>query len=152
LVKVGIDIVETPTVVWYSLEKQMNTLDIPQANERPHRIHQTEPVEVYYMAYNDTIQATTAQYVAKKVGVMQRFQGDVASGLAALENDTDMVDDMQSQVVTRDHFEGDISVDDLPPLPQPRGLEMTLPRVRIEKPAITIEDIHNNQVQQLAFF
>lgn len=118
LVKVGIDIVETPTIIWYSLEKQMNTLDVPQANERPHRIHQTEAVEVYYLAYNDSVQAETAQYIAKKVGVMQRFQGDIQTGLAALENTADMIDDMQKAVVDdRPHFESDLDLIDLPELP-----------------------------------
>lgn len=116
LVKVGIDLVETPTVIWYSLEKQMNTLEIPQANERPHRIHQTEAVEVYYFGYNETVQAETAQYVAKKVGVMQRFQGDIQTGLAALEVEADLVDDIQKLVADREHYESDVSVDDLPPL------------------------------------
>jgi hypothetical protein len=116
LVKVGVNIIETPTIIWYSLEKQMNTLEIPQANERPHRIHQTQPVEVYYLGYDQTVQAETATYIAKKVGVMQRFQGDVRSGLVALEDEADLVSELQDVVSTQQHFESDLSLDELPEL------------------------------------
>jgi hypothetical protein len=130
----------------------MNTLDIPQANERPHRIHQTESCEVYYFGYNDTCQAATAQYVAKKVGVMARFQGDVKTGLAALEDEVDMVDGMQVIVSHREHYESDISVDDLPPLPErSSGLILDIPKPKVN-PQITNEKIHSGQVQQLTFF
>ena len=151
LVKVGVDIVETPTVIWYSVLRNVNSLDINQANERPHRIHQTEPVEVYYLAYNSTIQAQAAQYVAIKLGVMQKFQGDVRAGLSVLEGEADIIDDVHGETANKNVLESDVNLDDLPGLPEVDVVAVPNSRV-VEYVPISYEDIHEGKLTQMSLF
>jgi hypothetical protein len=120
LVKVGVDIVSTPEVLWYSLYRSINTLDVPQANQRPHRPHQLEPVRVVYMGCQDTVQSRDAGYVAEKVKVMQIFQGDAPNGLAMLETVSTFQDLLQREISEQSGdywFESELKLTDLPPIP-----------------------------------
>jgi len=90
---------------------------MPQANRRSYRLHQTKDVEIYYLAYNKTAQADAMVRIAKKLKAQQQLQGDVASGLAKLQNEDDFVDDIQAIVSDHQHHETEIELSDLPELP-----------------------------------
>jgi hypothetical protein len=54
--------------------------------------------------------------LAKKVGAAQTLHGDVQQGLAALLGEQDFVSKLQDIVISTEHFESDLSLDDLPEL------------------------------------
>ena len=85
-----------------------------QANQRSWRIGQTEPVQVYYLAYDRTPQAWAMHRIAKKLAAAQTLQGDVRQELAALLGGEDVVSRLQEATISVDHFESDLSLEDLP--------------------------------------
>jgi hypothetical protein len=114
LVKEGIDLLECPTFVW--MYGEMNTYLVQQANRRSWRPGQENDVHIYYLAYNNTPQAERMHRLAKKVGAAQTLHGDVQQGLAALLGEQDFVSKLQNIVVSTEHFESDMTIDDLPEL------------------------------------
>ena len=65
LVQTGLDLVEFPTICWYETDYSVYTMR--QASRRSWRIGQTQPVQVVFMAYRNTLQADALQLVAKKL-------------------------------------------------------------------------------------
>ena len=57
LVQTGLDLVDFPTIVW--LETDYSVYTMRQASRRSWRIGQTQPVQVVFMAYRNTLQADT---------------------------------------------------------------------------------------------
>jgi hypothetical protein len=114
LVMVGIDLLETPTLVWFTAE--YNIYVVQQANHRSLRIGQTEDVHVYYLAYDRTPQAFAMHRIAKKLAAAQTLQGDVRQGLAALLGEEDFVSRLQDATIANEHYESELTIDDLPPL------------------------------------
>ncbi|MCB9010119.1 MAG: hypothetical protein H6656_22565, partial [Ardenticatenaceae bacterium] len=53
-VETGIDLLDFPTIVWMAIDYSVYT--VLQASRRSWRIGQTEPVKVYFFAYEETIQ------------------------------------------------------------------------------------------------
>ncbi len=150
LVAEGINIIECPTIIW--LQHDFNIYRMPQANRRPYRFTQTKPVKIFYLAFNETPQAEAFSYIAEKLAAQQALQGDIKNGLAALETERDFVSELQDQVSSQKHFESDLSIDDLPELPEPNGIQkekiiLELPKVELAN--ITIATTANGQ---MAFF
>jgi hypothetical protein len=73
-VETGIDLLDFPTLVWMSIDYSVYT--VLQASRRSWRIGQTEPVRVYYFAYEETIQEDALHLVAAKVAAALRVNGD----------------------------------------------------------------------------
>lgn len=73
-VETGIDLLDFPTIVWMAIDYSVYT--VLQASRRSWRIGQTEPVKVYYFAYEDTIQEDALHLVAAKVAAALRVNGD----------------------------------------------------------------------------
>ena len=65
LVQTGLDLVEFPTICWYETDYSVYTMR--QASRRSWRIGQTQPVQVVFMAYRNTLQADALKLVAKKL-------------------------------------------------------------------------------------
>jgi hypothetical protein len=105
---------ELPTLVWFTAE--YNIYVVQQANRRSWRIGQTEPVHVYYLAYDRTPQAYAMHRIAKKLAAAQTLQGDVRQGLAAILGEEDFVSRLQDATIHTEHYESELSIDDLPPL------------------------------------
>jgi hypothetical protein len=161
LVMVGIDLLETPTLVWFTAE--YNVYVVQQANHRSLRIGQTEDVHVYYLAYDRTPQAYAMYRIAKKLAAAQTLQGDVRQGLAALLGEEDCVSRLQDATIHNEHYESEMSIDDLPPLvsfaPESlfrasRGKDV---QVKVQtnghacvRAMVHVEDLR--QVQQLSLF
>jgi hypothetical protein len=152
LVKEGIDILECPTIAWYGVE--YSTYLIPQANARSRRIGQTKDVRVYYLANNETPQAEAMHHVALKLGAAQTLQGDIRSGLAELLGEPDFVSRLQAATVATEHYESQLTLDDLPPLtvfaPAPKP-EPPRP-VRAQTDRIVAIQIDPTTYQQLSLF
>jgi hypothetical protein len=73
-VETGIDLLDFPTLVWMAIDYSVYT--VLQASRRSWRIGQTEPVKVYFFAYEETIQEDALHLVAAKVAAALRVNGD----------------------------------------------------------------------------
>ncbi|MEZ4641609.1 MAG: DUF6094 domain-containing protein [Chloroflexota bacterium] len=84
-VETGIDLLDFPTIVWMAIDYSVYT--VLQASRRSWRIGQTRPVQVYYFAYEETIQEDALRLVAAKVAAALRVNGDTVGddGLADLD-------------------------------------------------------------------
>ena len=88
LVQTGLDLVEFPTICWYETDYSVYTMR--QASRRSWRIGQTEPVQVVFMAYRNTLQADALKLVAKKLQSSLAVEGELPEdGLAAYGDDGD---------------------------------------------------------------
>ena len=88
LVQTGLDLVEFPTICWYETDYSVYTMG--QASRRSWRIGQTQPVQVVFMAYRNTLQADALKLVAKRLQSALAVEGELpAEGLAAYGDDGD---------------------------------------------------------------
>ncbi|WP_209124492.1 DEAD/DEAH box helicase [Alkalihalobacillus sp. BA299] len=95
LVKVGLDLLCTPTLIFYQFDWSLFTMN--QASRRAWRIGQTEECRLFYLAYRETFQESMAQLVAQKNKAAQALNGDVSTdGLNAMLGDEG---DLQSMLI-----------------------------------------------------
>lgn len=95
LVKVGLDLLTTPTLIYYQFSWSLFTIN--QSAKRAWRIGQTEECRLFYLAYKDTHQETMATLIAKKNKATAAINGDISSdGLSAMLGDEG---DLQSMLV-----------------------------------------------------
>lgn len=95
LVKVGLDLLCTPTLIFYQFDWSLFTMN--QASRRSWRIGQTEECRLYYLAYRETFQESMAQLIAQKNKAAQALNGDVSTdGLNAMLGDEG---DLQSMLI-----------------------------------------------------
>ena len=88
LVQTGLDLVEFPTICWYETDYSVYTMR--QASRRSWRIGQTQPVQVVFMAYRNTLQADALKLVARKLQSSLAVEGELPEdGLAAYGDDGD---------------------------------------------------------------
>ena len=88
LVQTGLDLVEFQTVCWY--ETDYSVYVMRQASRRSWRIGQTQPVQVVFMAYRNTLQADALKLVAQKLQSSLAVEGELPEdGLAAYGDDGD---------------------------------------------------------------
>lgn len=80
LVKVGLDLIQFPTIVFY--QTGYNIFTLRQAARRSWRIGQRRPVRVFFMVYKNTMQETAISLIAKKLEVALLVEGDLPEGLA----------------------------------------------------------------------
>ena len=86
LVQTGLDLVEFPTICWYETDYSVYTMR--QASRRSWRIAQTQPVQVVFMAYRNTLQADALKLVAKKLQSSLAVEGELPEdGLDAYGDD-----------------------------------------------------------------
>ena len=84
-VETGIDLLDFPTIVWMAIDYSVYT--VLQASRRSWRIGQTRPVQVYYFAYEETIQEDALHLVAAKVAAALRVNGDTVDSDSLAELD-----------------------------------------------------------------
>jgi hypothetical protein len=95
LVKVGLDLLCTPTLIFYQFSWSLFTIN--QASRRAWRISQTEECRLYYISYKDSFQEDMATLIAKKNKAAGAINGDVSSdGLNAMLGDDG---DLQSMLI-----------------------------------------------------
>lgn len=83
LVKVGLDLLCTPTIIWYQLPWSLYTVN--QGSRRHFRIGQTKECRLFYLAYKDTYQEYLAKIVAQKNKAAKALSGEASSeGLTAM--------------------------------------------------------------------
>jgi SNF2 family DNA or RNA helicase len=80
LVKTGLDLYQFPTVVFY--QTGYNIFTVRQAARRSWRIGQAQPVKVYFLCYQNTMQEIALYLVAEKLETSLMIEGDIPEGLA----------------------------------------------------------------------
>ena len=78
LVQTGLDLVDFATVVFYEIDYSIYL--VQQASRRTWRLGQTEPVEVYFPIYKDTMEHRAVAHVGRKVAAAQLLYGDDIAG------------------------------------------------------------------------
>jgi SNF2 family DNA or RNA helicase len=111
LVQTGLDLVDFPTIVSQEVEYSVYTLR--QASRRSWRIGQTQPVKVYYLIYEDTIQEQALKLIALKHKCSLAIEGELLDdGLAAYNStDNDFFYELARNIV--DNVRIDESIDNL---------------------------------------
>jgi hypothetical protein len=83
LVKVGLDLLSTPTIIYYQLPWSLFSLN--QSRKRSYRIGQTKECRIYYLAYKDTYQEYLATLIAQKNKAAEAINGELSeNGLSAM--------------------------------------------------------------------
>ena len=78
LVQTGLDLVDFATVIFY--EPEYSIYLIQQASRRTWRLGQTQPVEVYFAVYSDTMEHRAVAHVGRKIAAAQLLYGDDVAG------------------------------------------------------------------------
>ncbi|MDX1806476.1 MAG: DEAD/DEAH box helicase, partial [Paenisporosarcina sp.] len=95
LVKVGLDLLCTPTLIYYQFSWSLFTIN--QSARRSWRIGQNQECRLFYLAYKDTFQEKMAQLIALKNRATSAINGEVTSdGLSAMLGDEG---DLQSMLI-----------------------------------------------------
>lgn len=76
LVKEGMNLLQFPTIVW--MQPDYNIYRLRQASKRSRRLNQTEPVEVYYLYYEDCTQEQAWALIASKLDSALLAEGNPA--------------------------------------------------------------------------
>lgn len=95
LVKVGLDLLCTPTLIYYQFSWSLFTIN--QSSRRAWRIGQSQECRLFYLAYEDTFQEKMAELIAQKNRATAAINGEVSSdGLSAMLGDSG---DLQSMLI-----------------------------------------------------
>lgn len=95
LVKVGLDLLCTPTLIYYQFSWSLYTIN--QSSRRAWRIGQTQECRIFYLAYADSYQQKMAELIAKKNRATAAINGEVSTdGLSAMLGDEG---DLQSLLI-----------------------------------------------------
>ncbi|MBG9689689.1 helicase [Lysinibacillus sphaericus] len=86
LVKVGLDLLCTPTLIFYQFSWSLFTIN--QASRRAWRIGQKQECRLFYLAYQNTMQQEMAYIIASKNRATAAINGEISSdGLSAMLGD-----------------------------------------------------------------
>lgn len=95
LVKVGLDLLCTPTLIYYQFSWSLFTIN--QSARRAWRIGQDQECRLFYIQYRETFQETMATLIAQKNRATAAINGEVSSdGLSAMLGDEG---DLQSMLI-----------------------------------------------------
>lgn len=99
LVGSGLDLVQFSTVVW--VEPEYSTYTVRQASRRTWRIGQTQPVNVHFLVYRDTLQANALAHVARGILAASMVDGEIMPDgrLAAADSRGDILLKLAAAVV-----------------------------------------------------
>jgi len=88
IVKTGLDLYDYTTIVFF--QTGYNIFTLRQASRRSWRLGQTQPVNIYYLYYSDTMQARAIDLIARKLSAATALDGKLsADGLNALADEDD---------------------------------------------------------------
>ncbi len=86
LVEVGLDLLCTPTLIYYQFSWSLYTIN--QSARRAWRIGQTRECRLFYLAYNDCYQSYMAEIIARKNAATAAINGELSSdGISAMLGD-----------------------------------------------------------------
>ena len=98
LVETGLDLLAFTNIVFYQVGYNIFTLR--QASRRSWRLSQTEDVRVYFMYYEETIQAQALSLMATKLQASMAIEGKFSEeGLRAMSNNDNLLTQIAKSVV-----------------------------------------------------
>ena len=98
IIETGLDLLSHPTLIFYESGYSLHTLR--QASRRSWRIGQWQPVRVYYLHYEDTVQTACLRQMGKKLLVSLAMEGKFSGeGLQTLDDGDDMLTAMARELV-----------------------------------------------------
>src|ERR1700730_256595 len=99
IIETGIDLLNHSSLIFFESGYSLYTLR--QASRRSWRIGQRQPVRVFYLHYEGTVQSSCLRLMAKKMLVSLAMEGKFSrDGLQALDEDDDMLTAMARELVT----------------------------------------------------
>src|SRR5260370_13844280 len=99
IIETGMDLLSHPSLIFYESGYSLHTLR--QASRRSWRIGQHQPVRVFFLHYEDTMQSACLRLMGKKLLVSLAMEGKFCrEGLQSLEEDDDMLTAMARELVT----------------------------------------------------
>jgi len=99
IIETGLDLLSHPSLISYESGYSLHTLR--QASRRSWWIGQWQPVRVYYLHYEETVQTSYLRLMGKKLLVSLAMEGKFSGkGLQALDDGGDMLTAMARELVT----------------------------------------------------
>jgi hypothetical protein len=99
IIETGLDLLSHPSLIFYQSGYSLHTLR--QASRRSWRIGQRQPVRVFHLHYEDTMQSSCLRLMAKKMLVSLAMEGKFSQdGLLSFEEDDDILTAMARELVT----------------------------------------------------
>lgn len=108
LVGEGLNLLDYTTIVFY--EVGSNLTIVRQASQRSNRINQEDPVSVYFMYYEGTVQEDSLALISQKLKASKSVEGDyTSSALQDMTEDTDILTKLVNSIVKDEHIKVDES-------------------------------------------
>ena len=99
IIETGIDLLNHSSLIFFESGYSLHTLR--QASRRSWRIGQRQPVRVFYLHYEETMQSACLRLMGKKLLVSLAMEGKFSrEGLQSLDEDDDMLTAMARELVT----------------------------------------------------
>ena len=99
IIETGMDLLSHPSLIFFESGYSLHTLR--QASRRSWRIGQRQPVRVFYLHYEETMQSSCLRLMGRKLLVSLAMEGKFSrEGLQALDEDDDMLTAMARELVT----------------------------------------------------
>jgi superfamily II DNA or RNA helicase len=99
IIETGLDLLDHPSLIFFESGYSLYTLR--QASRRSWRIGQRQPVRVFYLHYEGTMQSSCLRLMAKKMLVSLAMEGKFdQGGLHSSEEDDDILTAMARELVT----------------------------------------------------
>jgi hypothetical protein len=99
IIETGMDLLNHSTLIFFESGYSLHTLR--QASRRSWRIGQRQPVRVFYLHYEETMQSSCLRLMGRKLLVSLAMEGKFSrEGLQSLDEDDDMLTAMARELVT----------------------------------------------------
>ena len=99
IIETGIDLLSHSSLIFFESGYSLHTLR--QASRRSWRIGQRQPVRVFYLHYEETVQSSCLRLMGRKLLVSLAMEGKFSrDGLQSLDEDDDMLTAMARELVT----------------------------------------------------
>jgi hypothetical protein len=99
IIETGMDLLSHPSLIFFETGYSLHTLR--QASRRSWRIGQHQPVRVFYLHYEETMQSSCLRLMGRKLLVSLAMEGKFSrEGLQSLDEDDDMLTAMARELVT----------------------------------------------------
>jgi hypothetical protein len=100
IIETGIDLLNHSSLIFFESGYSLHTLR--QASRRSWRIGQRQPVRVFYLHYEETMQSSCLRLMGRKLLVSLAMEGKFSrEGLQSLDEDDDMLTAMARELVTQ---------------------------------------------------
>jgi len=137
IIETGIDLLNHASLIFFESGYSLHTLR--QASRRSWRIGQRQPVRVFYLHYEETMQSSCLRLMGRKLLVSLAMEGKFSrEGLQSLDEDDDMLTAMARELVT-DNGVGESAAAVWRQI-QAEDSNVFLPAVITPEPASIVED------------